>query len=366
MPELLEEVTRAKAETADLERRRKQIHAKRSFRRWTDSDGAFRGHLFGNPEDGAGLWRVLDPIRRRLVVLRREAGFRESLDALDYDAMMAFASIASGREGELGLQDLVELGLFPQLQDTVSRDEQSSAISAIEAQNGNGGTSAAPINAGGESSSPADSSGRRRRTRRGPKVAFSPARVMVRVDLDTLLRGAPSDGELCEIVGYGPVSVSVIEDLVANDNAFVVGVLTRARQVVGIYHHRRHPNSHQKSALDFIYPTCAVRGCSARSGLQSDHREEWSKTHFTVFDLLDRLCPHHHRLKTHDGWALVDGVGKRDFVPPEDPRHPRHSGRKTSPRASASRSPVRNVRVRSNEKPHQTGSVSGAVCDQPP
>ena len=38
----------------------------RSLRRWTDRDGAFHAHLYGHPEDGATLWRMLDPIRRRL------------------------------------------------------------------------------------------------------------------------------------------------------------------------------------------------------------------------------------------------------------------------------------------------------------
>jgi hypothetical protein len=42
-----------------------------------------------------------------------------------------------------------------------------------------------------------------------------------------------------------------------------------------------------------------------------------------VFDLLDRLCSRHHALKTNDGWALIHGTGKRPFVPPDDPRHPR-------------------------------------------
>jgi hypothetical protein len=37
---------------------------------------------------------------------------------------------------------------------------------------------------------------------------------------------------------------------------------------------------------------------------------------------LDRLCVHHHRLKTHNGWALIAGSGKRPMVPPSDPQHP--------------------------------------------
>lgn len=50
-----------------------------------------------------------------------------------------------------------------------------------------------------------------------------------------------------------------------------------------------------------------------------------SAAHRTVFDLLDRLCSHHHDRKTIDNWALVAGHGKRAFVPPEDRRHPRHA-----------------------------------------
>ena len=38
-----------------------------------------------------------------------------------------------------------------------------------------------------------------------------------------------------------------------------------------------------------------------------------------------RLCHYHHRLKTTKGWALVEGTGKRDFVPPDDPGHPRQA-----------------------------------------
>jgi hypothetical protein len=148
---------------------------------------------------------------------------------------------------------------------------------------------------------------------------------MIRVDLETLLRGVPLDGELCEIPGYGPVPVSVIEDLIATENPFIIGLLTKGEALVGVYHHGRHPNAHQRSALDFLHPTCAVQGCPSRAGLQYDHRHDFAKTNITAYDLLDRLCRHHHNLKTRHNWALIDGRGKRAFVPPHDPRHPRNS-----------------------------------------
>ena len=152
----------------------------------------------------------------------------------------------------------------------------------------------------------------------------------------TLLRGVPVDGERCEIAGWGPVPVSVIEQLAVGGNSFLVGLLTKSQEVVGVCHHRRRPTRHQQSALAFVQPTCQATGCPARAGLRYDYREDWSKTHFTVYDLLDRLCPHHHRLETHDNWfSTVDGVGKRAFVPPDDPRHPRA----TRPPEPAGRSP---------------------------
>jgi len=49
----------------------------------------------------------------------------------------------------------------------------------------------------------------------------------------------------------------------------------------------------------------------------------------TLFEDLDHLCDHHHRMKTHQGWALVTGTSKRAFVAPTDPRHPDRANRGT-------------------------------------
>ena len=58
--------------------------------------------------------------------------------------------------------------------------------------------------------------------------------------------------------------------------------------------------------------------------MQIDHRDPWANTHHTRLDELDHLCPHDHGLKTHDDWSLVAGTGRRAFVGPDDPRHPRN------------------------------------------
>jgi len=149
---------------------------------------------------------------------------------------------------------------------------------------------------------------------------------VVRVDLDALLRGYPRTGEVCELVGFGPVAVSAVRDMIDSGDPFLAAVATRGVDVVGVAHLGRRPTAHQRSALEWLYPTCAAEGCEALARLEMDHRQDWADTHLTVLGLLDRLCPHHHDLKTVAGWALVAGSGKRPLVAPDDPRHPRCRG----------------------------------------
>ena len=146
---------------------------------------------------------------------------------------------------------------------------------------------------------------------------------IVRVDLDTLLRGYPVEGETCEVAGI-PVAVSAVEELLGLGSTFLTAVVERAEPITGVLHFGRAPTAKQQTALEWLYPTCAAEGCSQSARLQRDHRADWAKTHVTLFDLLDLLCPFHHGLKTTKGWGLVEGRGKRAFVPPEDERHPQH------------------------------------------
>jgi hypothetical protein len=150
-------------------------------------------------------------------------------------------------------------------------------------------------------------------------------KVIVRVDLPALLRGRPGDGEVCELAGFGPVAVSAVRDLLDTGDPFLAAVVTKGERVVGVAHLGRRPNAHQQTALEWLSPDCTVKGCPSVSLLQTDHRVDWARSHVTVLDLLDRLCTHHHALKTRENWALVAGRGTREFVPPNDPCHPRHA-----------------------------------------
>jgi hypothetical protein len=257
--ELREECARTTAAALpDPEARRRQIHAGRYLRAYTDAEGAWNLRMRHNPEVGAEVMAAIEPVRDRLFRAARAEGRREASEAYAADA-------------------LVEL-----------------------ARSGGGGAAA-------ERSS---------RTR---------AKIIVRVDLPALLRGRPAEGEVCELAGFGPVAVSAVRDLIDTADPFLAAVVTRGQRVVGVAHMGRRPRAHQQTALEWLYPTCAVEGCSATTFLENDHRVDWAKTHLTVVDLLDRLCSHHHDRKSLEGWALVEGHGKRAFVPPHDHSHPRRA-----------------------------------------
>ncbi len=243
------------------------IHQRRSLRDWTDTEGVWHLHMRHNPEVGAQFMAALAPARDRLFNEARTEGRREPREAYGADALVETVCGKSEEEGDA------------------------------------------------EKSPP---------SRPGSKI-------IVRVDLPALLRGHPAEGETCEIAGFGPVALSAVRDLLDTADPFLAAVVTAGEAVVGVAHLGRRPRAGQQTALEWLYPTCAALGCSATAFLEIDHRLEWAQSRLTVFDLLDRLCPHHHVLKTLDGWALVEGRGKRAFVAPDDPRHPRHPARSHDP-----------------------------------
>ena len=247
---LRDECARTKANSCDLESRRRRIHERRCLRTWTDAEGVGNLLLRDNPERVAEIMARVAPVRDRLA----EKG-REPLEAHAADALHQ-------------------------------------------------------IVCGGD-----------------PAAKNGSTKILARVDLTALLRGYPIGDETCELAGYGPVAVSALRDLLDTGDPFLVAVVTKGEEVVGVAHLGRRPTARHRSALEWLYPTCAAEGCNALTFLEFDHRDDWAETHRTVFDLLDRLCSHHHDLKTTEGWGLVEGRGKRAFVPPDDPRHPRHHAR---------------------------------------
>src|SRR5438477_4664903 len=244
--ELRQEASRVKAARVDLEARRADIRARRSLRAWTDTEGVWHMRAQGNPEDGAQVMAALAPITDRAFHAARRAGRREAPDAYAFDALVTLAMEATSDAPRTG----------------------SDAMSTSQR-------------------------GQRRRRRRG-----APAMMLLRVDWESFLAGAAREGETCELAGYGPVAMSTVHELLETANPSVAAILTRGKEVVGVAHLGRRPNAHQRSALQWLYPTCARKDCVEQIYLENDHRVDWATTHFTALDLMDRLCRFDHRLKT--------------------------------------------------------------------
>jgi hypothetical protein len=144
---------------------------------------------------------------------------------------------------------------------------------------------------------------------------------LLRVDWEALVRGDVHDGELCEITGLGPIPATTARELLGD--AILKLVITKGVDVLHVTHLGRGPTAAQRVALLWSSPGCSVEGCP-RTRVEIDHREPYAKTRHTKLDELNPLCGLHHHQKHHEGWSLVEGTGKRAFVPPDDPRHPKN------------------------------------------
>ena len=144
--------------------------------------------------------------------------------------------------------------------------------------------------------------------------------ALLHVPFEALVRGAVEGEETCEIVGVGPVPISTARHLLGE--SILKLVITKGVDVANVVHLGRGPTAAQRVALLWTSPKCSNIECS-RMRVEIDHNRPWAETKHTVLDNLDPLCGHDHDLKTNHGWSLVEGTGRRAFVGPDDPRHPR-------------------------------------------
>ena len=99
-------------------------------------------------------------------------------------------------------------------------------------------------------------------------------------------------------------------------------IISSGIDVFNVTHFGRNANVRQRVVLDWLGEQCTRLGCGATRHLQIDHRVEWSTIKVTELANLDKLCGPDHDRKTHEGWALVAGTGRRRMVPPDAPDHP--------------------------------------------
>ncbi len=136
--------------------------------------------------------------------------------------------------------------------------------------------------------------------------------TVVRVDYAALVRGATEPGELCEIVGGGPIPVSVAQRLL--DDSFVKLLLVDGTDVRAVSHPGRTIPARLRSAIEELHPECDVEGCHVTRHLEIDHNLPIEEGGPTAIWNLDRLCGHHHEHKHRHRLRLVGQPGRMRFI----------------------------------------------------
>jgi hypothetical protein len=342
LAELREECARVRAAAdPDPDATNRRIHAQRRLRHYSDAEGGWNLSARGTAQDGAAFTTVLNAITDQVFTAARRDGRHEPVEAYAFDALMAMATHASRPDQPAAPANG---GAAPVAELVDGTDERGDHVGARAGD-------AQPLDAGSGARKNTGGDPGIVRTTAGRTVGPVPPRrwanprylALLRIDAAALRRGRVDGQELCEIAGVGPVPVSVARDLLGE--AIVKLVITNGVDVANVTHLGRGPTTAQKIALMWTNPTCNAEGCHRRR-IEYDHRKPWAQTRHTRLDELDPLCDYHHDLKTRLGWALVPGTGKRAFVPPDDPRHPRHRSVRAGPAARDNRAPSASIHTR--------------------
>jgi hypothetical protein len=292
----------------------RRIHADRHFTWWTDPEGAFCYQGRDNADRGARILQQMDWTAGRLAQAEDDSpppsdpGAQPTTernrraDAF-FLLMTGGASGRSDRSGDPG----------PDIDDDADPGPPDGQISG-QPEIGAGRThrtGATPARG-----RPPDDSVRGVAPSPPDDVIDRPpsCSVMVRVDLDALLRGTALPGETCEIDNQGPIPVAMARDM-ANDS-FLRFVFHQAGDIRSISHFGRTINRHLRTALAHRDRCCVVPGCGVSYGLEIDHVIPFAMGGPTELSNLALLCHHHHWLKTYEGWTLERSVTKGDGSPP--------------------------------------------------
>ncbi len=329
---------RAEAERHDPLASVRRIHAARHFSSWTDADGAFCYQGRDTADRGARILQhmrsTVDRLRNPERSARSGAAPSEAERPTEQDRALradAFFLLMTDRSGgsATGRADAHVEG---------AEDPERGIDGVPGSHVGIDGDVGASSRSGRRSDGPAGPEGRPGHVSRsgpdGPDLRFDPVgarpdagvveqpptcSVMVRVDLEALLRGHVQPGEVCEIDDQGPIPVPMARDL-ANDS-FLRLVFHRAGDIRAVSHWGRTINRRLRTALAHRDRCCVVPGCGVSFGLEIDHVVPFAQGGPTELSNLALLCHHHHYLKTYEGWTLSrhgtadDGSPIWEFVP---------------------------------------------------
>jgi hypothetical protein len=140
---------------------------------------------------------------------------------------------------------------------------------------------------------------------------------VVRIDHAALVRGHTEPGEVCEIVGAGPIPVTVASRLL--DDAFLKAVVVDGTDVRTVSHLGRTIPARLRTAVEELHPECDIEGCHVTHNLQIDHNQPVEEHGPTELANLGCLCLHHHHHKHRHRLRLDGRPGRMHFVPSPTP-----------------------------------------------
>jgi hypothetical protein len=144
-----------------------------------------------------------------------------------------------------------------------------------------------------------------------------PRKIVMRIDLEALVRGELAHGGEASIDGAGHVAVSLVQSYL--DKAELSLIVKRGIDVCSIYSLKRHIPAVVRAALEERDRHCVVPGCTSTFHLQIDHRIDFAKRGPTAMFNLSRLCAFHHQQKTSKGYRLDKVDGRWRWRPPAGP-----------------------------------------------
>ena len=348
---LKEKAAKARAAATDSAERERRIRRNRYLRRGTDADGAFWARIYGPGMTAAMFDSMIKPFEELMFRHARSTGDYDTYENRSFDAfftMLAWLQAANGNGASASGNEPADDDQDHQDDDDTpcgSDDEQSDhRLPPVERPSDD----ATPV------PTPADASPRSAASPTGGspplwRPPWDPGRtvplptklpggnntkVIVNVDHTALLRGHTIAGETCEIAGVGPISVEAVKEILATD-PFLAVVVRKGRDVVNVAHQGRGLNAHQRTAIEATGIRCSNIACNRTVAIQMDHRIGYVECHETKLDNQDPLCTLDHERKTHHGWHLETGTGRRRFLPPGHPDNPLTGDRERTSRAAA-------------------------------
>ena len=324
--------------------REEKIRKTRFCKTWVDSEGAGRLEARMTTE-ALGIFRsVLGEYEKQVFSNARRSGIRESRQAYAADALVAMAVCSVAPEAP----HAATADADPAGTDLAGADHADTFDDAVD--------DLAVDDVAGDPvhRSTGDPAGR-------PTFCRPRALVRVVVSAEALLRGHVGPGETCEILGSGPVPVSLARELIPD--AILELVVTKGVDVTTVVSDSRYVRKALRIALEQRDQVCVVPHCNVSYPLERDHWQvDYANHGPTELDNLARLCLWHHHQKTDKGWRLVGPPGQWQFLPPDQVAalKPDEPGEEKPDRA-AGKKPEK----RAAEKPEPPTGESGAGPPSP-